>query len=816
MPTGPNQILIKRSDVAGVVPSGLSFGEPAINSADGVLFLSQQTEGSATSDLWEFRGFTNEGFITSVNGSTGAVTAISSAGLSNSTGFNDITGLAFASTTQGLTLSITKHGNTAAFSIDADSLASNIGDMLYTLTVITGALNPPVATSNGQMIFNSDTLQLSFFKFGLNGEDYRTILSQANALGSGQIQFSVDTPSADRTFIFYYDHDALSYNGTKFDLTLYGTVPDGFDISEVGSGKPVKVTMVPDGGRVAASTHFRTPEGSTFGTVVSSFNGITGDVTTNGLILPVAGISSNGGITVGGTLTVDGSIHATEAGTTINAENLSVANDSILRKHVTLLGSSATVPDSFDLHNASGNQVFDVATRNVQIGDLSGAGNSNKINIKDSHDAIYITSPTVRFNNGSKLINDSDSDTHIHFAGGNVKNLVAGGITYAQGTVNGLVAPVGLSAAGGVTFADNVSVGATLSVDNDVVIGNGRDIIFDGSTSSRIIQNGNEVMFFDNNNGVVRIPIFSLGVSQILSHNDDSDTRMQFLTNNIKVEAGGNVGLDINATNTTIDGVTFDAGSITSSGGITVEGNLSAAGATFAGKVTIGSTLSVDTDIDFTVTSEDAVIRQGGSAQIRLNDSNGYVKILANTLLVPTKVTHTDDTNTFIHFKTDQILLNAGGDVVIDANATNTTIDGVTFDAGSIVTSGGITVGGNSNFLDNDVSRPNLKDYSEHVNAIGTITGNTAISFADGNVQTVTGNGNCEFSFTNPPASGKAGTLTLIITNGGANTTTFASPVKWPSDVAPSLTSSGVDILSFVTTDAGSNIFGFVGGLNFS
>ena len=129
---------------------------------------------------------------------------------------------------------------------------------------------------------------------------------------------------------------------------------------------------------------------------------------------------------------------------------------------------------------------------------------------------------------------------------------------------------------------------------------------------------------------------------------------------------------------------------------------------------------------------------------------------------------------------------------------------------------GGITVDGPSNFLDNDVSRPNLKDYSEDVNAIGTVNSNTAVNFENGNVQTVTIGGNCEFSFSNPPASGKAGTVTLLITNGGAHTTTFASAIKFPGGVAPSLTASGIDIVSFVTTDGGTNIYGFIGGINFS
>ena len=161
-------------------------------------------------------------------------------------------------------------------------------------------------------------------------------------------------------------------------------------------------------------------------------------------------------------------------------------------------------------------------------------------------------------------------------------------------------------------------------------------------------------------------------------------------------------------------------------------------------------------------------------------------------LNVAGSIIHVGDTNTKITYGADSITLTAGG---TDYQA---------------ITSAG------TNFADTDVVRPNLKDYSETVNAIGSVTSNTAVDFSAGNVQTVTVGGNCEFSFTNPPASGKAGTLTLVVTNGGAHTVTFASAVKWPSDVPPSLTTSGVDVISFLTTDEGTNIYGFVGGLNFS
>ena len=131
----------------------------------------------------------------------------------------------------------------------------------------------------------------------------------------------------------------------------------------------------------------------------------------------------------------------------------------------------------------------------------------------------------------------------------------------------------------------------------------------------------------------------------------------------------------------------------------------------------------------------------------------------------------------------------------------------------------GITANAPCNFLDNQVIRPQLKDYSETVNAIGSKSTSFSVDFEAGNVQTVTITGDCTISFSNSPASGKAGTCTLIITNGGAHTVTWiASPqlIKWPGNVAPALTASGTDIISFLTTDGGSTIYGFVGGLNFS
>jgi hypothetical protein len=89
------------------------------------------------------------------------------------------------------------------------------------------------------------------------------------------------------------------------------------------------------------------------------------------------------------------------------------------------------------------------------------------------------------------------------------------------------------------------------------------------------------------------------------------------------------------------------------------------------------------------------------------------------------------------------------------------------------------------------------------VNALGSVSGAQAMDFSLGNVVSITANGDLTLSITNPPASGKTGTLTLLLTNGGAVSVTWPSGTTWLTGSAPSLTASGLDVLSFTTTDGG-------------
>ena len=98
------------------------------------------------------------------------------------------------------------------------------------------------------------------------------------------------------------------------------------------------------------------------------------------------------------------------------------------------------------------------------------------------------------------------------------------------------------------------------------------------------------------------------------------------------------------------------------------------------------------------------------------------------------------------------------------------------------------------------------------------------ISFANGQVQTLTGVGTgatgvTAIYFTGAPSTGAA-SVTMIITNGGlmsgTGMTAWGGNIKWPGGIKPVLSSSGIDVVSFVTPNAGTTIYGFVGGLNFT
>ncbi len=116
---------------------------------------------------------------------------------------------------------------------------------------------------------------------------------------------------------------------------------------------------------------------------------------------------------------------------------------------------------------------------------------------------------------------------------------------------------------------------------------------------------------------------------------------------------------------------------------------------------------------------------------------------------------------------------------------------------------------------DTSLLRPEIKDYAETVNALGNATGAITIDLTLGNIVTATTTGTTTWTLSNPPASGKAGMFTLILTNGGSSSQVWPSPnTKWIGGSAPTLTTSGKDIITFMTIDGGTTWNAIVAGLD--
>ena len=89
------------------------------------------------------------------------------------------------------------------------------------------------------------------------------------------------------------------------------------------------------------------------------------------------------------------------------------------------------------------------------------------------------------------------------------------------------------------------------------------------------------------------------------------------------------------------------------------------------------------------------------------------------------------------------------------------------------------------------------------VNVVGAST----IDVSLGGIYTKTASGAITWVFSNVPASRAVG-FVLKLTNGGNHTMTWPSSVDWPGGAAPAHTSSGTDILVFITHDGGTTWYG--------
>jgi hypothetical protein len=140
----------------------------------------------------------------------------------------------------------------------------------------------------------------------------------------------------------------------------------------------------------------------------------------------------------------------------------------------------------------------------------------------------------------------------------------------------------------------------------------------------------------------------------------------------------------------------------------------------------------------------------------------------------------------------------------------NVVIGGTTIDLGDTASSlTNVAI----NFEDQLATRPTLKDYSVNGEALGVVSANATLDFANANFFSATANANLTFSFANASPANTLSGAVVALSNGGAFTLSWAN-VDWTGGVAPSLTANGLDLLVFVTYDAGTTIHGMAASLD--
>lgn len=97
----------------------------------------------------------------------------------------------------------------------------------------------------------------------------------------------------------------------------------------------------------------------------------------------------------------------------------------------------------------------------------------------------------------------------------------------------------------------------------------------------------------------------------------------------------------------------------------------------------------------------------------------------------------------------------------------------------------------------------NISGYTLARTSLANVSATTTLDLATANFFSAQVSGSTTWVFANPPVSTVAAGFILELTNGGGYTNTWPSAVKWPNGTAPTITTSGTDVFTFITDDGG-------------
>jgi len=232
--------------------------------------------------------------------------------------------------------------------------------------------------------------------------------------------------------------------------------------------------------------------------------------------------------------------------------------------------------------------------------------------------------------------------------------------------------------------------------------------------------------------------------------------------------------------------------------------------------VTLGDGAAVDTAIVFDGNAKDFYVALDDSVDKLIIGEGSTVGTNEILSITDDTVTVGDGAavDTYLNFDGNAVDYRIGLDDGTDKLEIGAGVAHGTTAAIAIDSAADMLLGGYINFQDEQAIRPEIKDYAETINVVGDAGGGTdALDISAGNVVTATvSTGTQTFTFTNPSATGKACSFTLHLTNGGSQTVNWPGAVDWAGGTAPTLTSSGLDVITFTTIDAGTTWLGFLAG----
>ena len=465
---------------------------------------------------------------------------------------------------------------------------------------------------------------------------------------------------------------------------------------------------------------------------------------------------------------------------------------------------------------------YQVSTSSALTIQLSGAsqGNASTIN--------FSTGTTVSVVTGVATVQSSDTLQLVTGRGASSSNA----ISISNGTQSTNSSTGALTVSGGVGIGGNLNVGGTVTATNMTLNG------YQVSTSSALT-----IQLSGSGQGNASTINFSTGTTVSVVTGVATVQAVQTLQQVTGQGASSSNAISIsNATQST----NSSTGALTVSGGVGIGGNLNVGGTlqvsaatTFGGPVTFSGTATyvLSTNTYYTDnlievhTPPSGVSGQwasddGKDIGLRFHYYNRTASTDSNAALILADDSQylewyntgaESNTGTFTGanygtFKTGSIILTNTTASSSTTTGALTVVGGAGI-GGNLYVGGTTTVAGGVTFsTTGTLTSPKLQSYKETVNTIGSVVSNTNLDVSTANIFDVTlGGSPITFTFINPPSSGTAQPVTVILRQDvtGNRLATFTN-AKYTDSNLPVLStgSNQVDVLTFFTVNGGAFWFG--------